>query len=876
MASKRELAKQYNPADVEDRIYESWVNNNCFGAKPDESKEPFTVVIPPPNVTGQLHMGHALDETLQDILVRYKRMAGYNALWIPGTDHAGIATQIKVEEALRNEEGLTRYDLGREKFLERVWDWKNKFGDRIINQIKKLGCSCDWSRERFTMDEGCSEAVKEVFVKLYDKGLIYQGNRIINWCPHCITALSDAEVEYEEQDGFFWHINYPVKDSDEVVEIATTRPETLLGDTAVAVHPDDERYKHLVGKMLVLPLVGREIPVVADEYVDKEFGTGCVKITPAHDPNDFEVGLRHNLEQIKVLNDDATINSYGGKYEGMDRYEARKAMVEDLEKLGYLVKVVPHKHNVGQCYRCSTTVEPITSKQWFVKMEPLAKRAIEVVKDGTIKFVPDRFSKTYLNWMENVHDWCISRQLWWGHRIPAYYCECGETVVSKEEVQVCPKCGKPMKQDPDVLDTWFSSALWPFSTLGWPKQTEDLKYFYPTSVLVTGYDIIFFWVARMIFSAMEHTDKEPFKYVFIHGIVRDSQGRKMSKSLGNGIDPLEVISEYGADALRFTLATGNSPGNDMRYYKERVEASRNFANKIWNASRFLLMNLDIDKIELPDKSQLRTEDKWIISSFNSLVKEVTENLEKFELGVAVSKLYDFIWDNYCDWYIELVKPRLYEKEGADKNAQQVLSFILVNSLKLLHPFMPFITEEIFGYLPTGEDTIMLSAWPKYDEALSFPDDEKRMQLVMDAIRSIRNLRTQMNVVPSKKAKVIIVTPDTELFEGTQMFFEKLAGASETIIQTDKSDIDENAVNAVTEGAEVFIPLDELVDKEKELERLTKEKKKLEDEIKRVTSKLSNAGFVAKAPQKIVDEEKAKSEKYQAMLEKVLESLEKLK
>jgi len=876
MASKRELAKQYNPADVEDRIYESWVNNNCFGAKPDDSKEPFTVVIPPPNVTGQLHMGHALDETLQDILVRYKRMAGYNALWVPGTDHAGIATQIKVEEVLRKEEGLTRYDLGREKFLERVWDWKNQFGSRIINQIKKLGCSCDWSRERFTMDEGCSEAVKEVFVKLYEKGLIYQGNRIINWCPHCITALSDAEVEYAEQDGFFWHINYPVKDSDEVVEIATTRPETLLGDTAVAVHPDDERYKHLVGKMLILPLVGREIPVVADEYVDKEFGTGCVKITPAHDPNDFEVGLRHNLEQIKVLNDDATINSYGGKYEGMDRYEARKAMVEDLEKEGYLVKVVPHKHNVGQCYRCSTTVEPITSKQWFVKMEPLAKRAIEVVKDGTIKFVPDRFSKIYLNWMENVHDWCISRQLWWGHRIPAYYCECGETVVSKDEVTVCPKCGKPMKQDPDVLDTWFSSALWPFSTLGWPQQTEDLKYFYPTSVLVTGYDIIFFWVARMIFSAMEHTDKEPFKYVFIHGIVRDSQGRKMSKSLGNGIDPLEVIAEYGADALRFTLATGNSPGNDMRYYKERVEASRNFANKIWNASRFLLMNLDIEKIELPDASELKTEDKWIISSFNSLVKEVTDNLEKFELGVAVSKLYDFIWDNYCDWYIELVKPRLYEKDGADKVAQQVLGYILVNSLKLLHPFMPFITEEIFGYLPTGEDTIMLSAWPKHDESLNFKDDEKRMQLVMDAIRSIRNLRTQMNVVPSKKAKVIIVTPDTKLFEGTEVFFEKLAGASETTIQTDKKDIDENAVNAVTEGAEVFIPLDELVDKEKELDRLTKEKERLESEIKRVTSKLSNAGFVAKAPKKVVDEEKAKGEKYQAMLEKVLESLEKLK
>ncbi len=876
MASKRELAKQYNPAEVEDRIYENWVENNYFGASADESKEPFTVVIPPPNVTGQLHMGHALDETLQDILVRYKRMAGYNALWIPGTDHAGIATQIKVEEALRKEEGLTRYDLGRDKFLERVWDWKNKFGSRIINQIKKLGCSCDWSRERFTMDEGCSEAVKEVFVKLYEKDLIYQGNRIINWCPHCITALSDAEVEYEEQDGFFWHIKYPVKDSDEFIEIATTRPETLLGDTAVAVHPEDERYTHLVGKTLILPLVGREIPVIADEYVDKEFGTGCVKITPAHDPNDFEVGLRHNLEQIKVLNDDATVNSYGGKYEGMDRYKAREAMVADLEAEGLLVKVVPHKHNVGQCYRCSTTVEPITSKQWFVKMKPLAEKAIEVVKDGTIKFVPDRSSKTYLNWMENVHDWCISRQLWWGHRIPAFYCECGETVVSKDEVKVCPKCGKAMKQDPDVLDTWFSSALWPFSTLGWPENTEDLKYFYPTSVLVTGYDIIFFWVARMIFSAMEHMDKEPFKYVFIHGIVRDSQGRKMSKSLGNGIDPLEVIAEYGADALRFTLATGNSPGNDMRYYKERVEASRNFANKIWNASRFLLMNLDIDKVELPASSELRCEDKWIISSFNTLAKEVTDNLDKFELGVAVSKLYDFIWDNYCDWYIELVKPRLYEASGPDKVAQKVLSYILVNTLKLLHPFMPFITEEIFGYLPTGEESIMISKWPKFDDKLSFPEDEKRMSLVMDAIRSIRNLRTQMNVVPSKKAKVIIVTDNKETFEGTEVFFEKLASASETVIQSDMTGIGDNAVNAVTEGAQIYIPLDELVDKSKELERLTQEQKKLEDEIRRVEGKLSNASFVEKAPQKIVDEEKAKGEKYKAMLAKVLESIEKLK
>ena len=875
MATKKELAKQYNPAEVEDRIYSMWLDNKYFHAEPDSSKKPFTVVIPPPNVTGQLHMGHALDETLQDILVRYKRMAGYNALWVPGTDHAGIATQIKVEESLRKEEGLTRYDLGREKFLERVWDWKNQFGSRIINQIKKLGCSCDWDRERFTMDEGCSNAVKEVFVKLYEKGLIYQGNRIINWCPHCITALSDAEVEYAEQEGFFWHIKYPVKDSDEFVEIATTRPETLIGDTAVAVHPDDERYAHLVGKTLILPLVGREIPVIADEYVDKEFGTGCVKITPAHDPNDFEVGLRHNLEQIKVLNDDATINSYGGKYEGMDRYEARKAMVDDLEKAGLLVKVKPHSHNVGQCYRCGTTVEPITSKQWFVKMEPLSKKAIEVVKDGTIKFVPDRFSKTYLNWMENVHDWCISRQLWWGHRIPAFYCECGETVVSKDEVTTCPKCGKAMKQDPDVLDTWFSSALWPFSTLGWPENTEDLKYFYPTSVLVTGYDIIFFWVARMIFSAMEHMEEEPFKYVFIHGIVRDSQGRKMSKSLGNGIDPLEVISKYGADALRFTLATGNAPGNDMRYYDERVEASRNFANKIWNASRFLLMNLDIDKVELPELSEMRSEDKWIVSKFNTLAKEVTDNLEKFELGVAVSKLYDFIWDNYCDWYIELVKPRLYEAEGADKVAQKVLSYVLVNTLKLLHPFMPFITEEIFGNLPTGEDSIMVSKWPEYDEKLSFPEDEKKMQIVMDAIRAIRNLRTQMNVVPSKKAKVVIVTDNKDIFAGSEIFFEKLAGASETLIQSDKSGIDDNAVNAVVEGAQVYIPLDELVDKAKEIERLNQEKAKLEAEIKRVESKLSNESFVSKAPQKIVDEEKAKGEKYKAMLDKVLESIEKL-
>ena len=873
MQTKRELPKTYDPSEVEDKIYANWVDKKYFEAEPDSKKEPYTIVIPPPNVTGQLHMGHALDETLQDILIRYKRMKGYAALWIPGTDHAGIATQIKVEAELRKE-GLTRYDLGREKFLERVWDWKRQYGNRIINQLKKLGSSCAWSHERFTMDDGCSDAVKEVFVKLYNKGLIYQGHRIINWCPHCITALSDAEVEYTEQDGFFWHIKYPVKDSDRFVEIATTRPETLFGDTAVAVNPDDERYADLVGKTLILPLVGREIPVIADEYVDKEFGTGCVKITPAHDPNDFEVGLRHNLEQIKVMNDDATMNKYAGKYQGMDRYECRKAMVEELKDLGLLVKTVPHKHNVGQCYRCGTTVEPIISKQWFVKMKPLAEPAVEVVKNGTVKFVPDRFSKTYLNWMENVHDWCISRQLWWGHRIPAFYCEdCGETTVSKDIVTKCPKCGGAVKQDSDVLDTWFSSALWPFSTLGWPKETEDFKYFYPTSTLVTGYDIIFFWVARMIFSALEQTGKAPFDHVFIHGIVRDSQGRKMSKSLGNGIDPLEVIAEYGADALRFTLATGNSPGNDMRYYKERVEASRNFANKIWNASRFLLMNLDIDKIELPDESELRVEDKWILSVFNRVAKEVGENIDKFELGIAVSKLYDFIWDSYCDWYIELVKPRLYAKDGSEKAAQQVLAYVLENSLKLLHPFMPFITEEIFGYLPTGEESIMISSWPEFDEKLCFEADEKRMNIVMNAIKAIRNVRTQMNVVPSKKAKVIIVTEDKSLFEGTEQFFEKLASASETVIQADKSGIDDNAVSAVSEGAELFIPLDELIDRDKELARLNDEKKRLESEIKRVESKLGNAGFVAKAPEKIVSEEREKGEKYKEMLAKVIQSIE---
>ena len=873
MVSK-EINKTYNPKEVEDRLYNTWVEKGYFTPQPDDSKEPFTIVIPPPNVTGQLHMGHALDETLQDILIRYKRMAGFNALWVPGTDHAGIATQIKVEEVLRKEEGKTRYDLGREKFIEKVWDWKKLYGDRIINQLKKLGSSCDWTRERFTMDERLSKAVREVFVSLYEKDLIYQGNRIINWCPRCITALSDAEVEYAEQAGHFWHIKYPIKDSDEYIEIATTRPETLLGDTAVAVHPDDERYTHLIGKKLVLPLVGREIPIIADEYVDKEFGTGAVKMTPAHDPNDFEVGLRHNLEIIKVLNDDATINSYGGKYEGLDRYEARKQIVADLEEQGFLVKIEDHTHNVGQCYRCGTTVEPITSKQWFVKMQPLAEKALDVVRDGRVQFVPDRFSKTYINWMENVHDWCISRQLWWGHRIPAFYCdECGKTIVSREDITVCPHCGGKVTQDSDVLDTWFSSALWPFSTLGWPEKTKDLEYFYPTSVLVTGYDIIFFWVARMIFSGMEHMDKEPFKHVLIHGLVRDSQGRKMSKSLGNGVDPLEVIEEFGADALRFTLATGNAPGNDMRYSIERVTASRNFANKIWNASRFVQMNLSIDKLSLPDKENLAIEDKWILDKFNRIVAEVTENLDKFELGVAVAKLYDFIWDEFCDWYIELVKPRLYEAENLSNTvAQQVLSYVLSNTLKLLHPFMPFITEEIWQSLPHEGESIVISDWPKADAALEFPEDTARMELLMEALKAVRNKRSEMNIPPSKKAAMFIVTEQKELFENGAVFFQKLAGASTVTVQNDKSGIDENAVAVIADGAQIFIPMGELVDFEKEIERLEDEKKRLLSEIKRVDGKLSNKGFVDKAPAHVVEEEKAKGEKYRQMLAKVEESL----
>ncbi len=878
MEDAKNIAKNYDPQEFEDKLYSEWVENGYFHAEVNKDKKPFTIVIPPPNVTGQLHMGHALDETLQDILIRYKRMQGYEALWVPGTDHAGIATQIKVEEELRENEGLTRYDLGREKFLERVWAWKEKYGNRIINQLKKIGSSCDWDRERFTMDEGCSRAVREVFVNLYDKGLIYRGSKIINWCPKCITALSDAEVEHEEQQGHFWYIKYPVKDSDEYVIIATTRPETMFGDTAVAVNPEDDRYKHIIGKTLCLPLTGREIPVIADEYVDKEFGTGCVKITPAHDPNDFEVGQRHGLEMIKVMNDDAAMNSYAGKYEGMDRYECRRQMIKDLDEMGLLVKVEDHSHNVGQCYRCGTTVEPIISRQWFVKMKPLAEPAIEAVKKGDTKFVPDRFSKLYMNWMEGVYDWCISRQLWWGHRIPAFYCDdCGEMTVSKEDISVCPKCGGRVHQEEDVLDTWFSSALWPFSTLGWPDRTEELDYFYPTSVLVTAYDIIFFWVARMIFSGIEHTGKAPFEKVFMHGLVRDAQGRKMSKSLGNGIDPLKIIEDYGADALRFALTTGNAPGNDMRFYVEKVEAGRNFANKIWNASRFTMMNLETDENKLPETAELQLEDKWIISRYNKVVKTVTDNLDKFELGVALANLYDFIWESFCDWYIELVKPRIFDKENpTGRTAQYVLTYVLSHTMQLLHPFMPFITEEIWQHLPHEGESIVISSYPVYDPALVFEEEEAAMTLIMDAVSAVRNRRAEMNVPPSKKAKMIIVTSKPEIFGKGTAFFERLASASEVEIAGNKDGAELNSVNIVVAGAEIYLPMSELVDKEKELARLNDEKKKLEGEIKRVEGKLSNAGFVSKAPQKVVDEERAKGEKYKSMLEKVIENIEAMK
>ena len=873
-----ELPKIYDPSAVEEKLYQFWNDSGFFHAEVDEKKKPFTIVIPPPNVTGQLHMGHAFDETLQDILIRTKRMQGYSALWMPGTDHAGIATQIKVEENLRKEEGLTRYDLGREKFLERVWDWKHQYGNRIISQLKKLGSSCDWERERFTMDEGCSKAVKEVFVNLYEKGLIYKGHRIINWCPHCATALSDAEVEYENQPGKLWHIRYPLADGSGDLVVATTRPETFMGDTGVAVNPNDERYKHLIGKTCILPIMNREIPIFGDEYVDMEFGTGCVKVTPCHDPNDFEMGQRHNLEQILVFNEDATVNENGGKYEGMDRYECRKAVIKDLEEGGYLVKIEDHEHNVGTCYRCGTTVEPMTSAQWFVKMAPLAKPAMDVVKDGRVKFVPDRFSKTYLRWMENVHDWCISRQLWWGHRIPAYYCDdCGEMVVAKEDVTVCPKCGGThMRQEEDVLDTWFSSALWPFSTLGWPEKTKELEYFYPTNVLVTGYDIIFFWVARMIFSGMEQMKEEPFKTVYIHGLVRDAQGRKMSKSLGNGIDPLEVIDQYGADALRFTLVTGNSPGNDMRFSQEKVESSRNFANKIWNASRFIQMNLTIDHAELPE--ELSIEDKWIVSKYNDLVKAVTENIDKYELGLAVQKLYDFIWDNFCDWYIEIVKPRLQNKDDKDANerAQKVLCYVLSGTMQLLHPFMPFITETIWQALPHEGKSIMVSKWPEYREDLHFAEAAEQVEIMMDTIRAIRTRRAEMNVPPSKKAQVILMTDKRAAYEAGSLFFAKLAYASEIVFVDETPANVESLVSIVTEGAQVYMPMGELVDFEKERARLQKEKAKVQKDIDFVMKKLNNPGFVAKAPEAVIAQEREKAAKYQELMEKLDASLAALK
>ena len=869
-----ELPKTYDPSAVEEPLYRSWEEGGFFHAEVDETKHPFTIVIPPPNVTGQLHMGHAFDETLQDILIRFKRMQGYSALWMPGTDHAGIATQIKVEEHLRVNEGLTRYDLGRDKFLERVWDWKKQYGSRIIQQLKKLGSSCDWRRERFTMDEGCSKAVREVFVNLYEKDLIYKGNRIINWCPHCTTALSDDEVEYETQPGKLWHIKYDIKDSDEYLIVATTRPETFMGDTGVAVNPNDERYQHLIGKTCILPIIGREIPIFADDYVDLEFGTGCVKTTPCHDPNDFEMGLRHDLEQILVFNEDATVNENGGKYCGMDRYECRKAVLADLEAEGRLLKTEDHEHNVGTCYRCGTTVEPMTSKQWFVKMAPLAKPAMEAVHDGRVRFVPDRFSKTYLRWMENVHDWCISRQLWWGHRIPAFYCEsCGEMTVSREDVTVCPKCGGThIRQEEDVLDTWFSSALWPFSTLGWPDKTRELEYFYPTSVLVTGYDIIFFWVARMIFSGLEQMKQEPFKTVYIHGLVRDAQGRKMSKSLGNGIDPLEVIEKYGADALRFTLVTGNSPGNDMRFSTEKVESSRNFANKIWNASRFIQMNLTVNNAKLPE--HLALEDKWILSKYNGLIKAVTENIEKYELGLAVQKLYDFIWDHFCDWYIEIVKPRLQNKEDqqANEDTQRVLCCVLSGTMQLLHPFMPYITDTIWQALPHEGPSVMVSKWPEFQQALCFPEEEAQVERMMETIRAIRNRRAEMNVPPSKKANVILFTQHRDVYEAGALFFGKLSYASEVEFVDSVPENADSMVSIATSGAQVYMPMGELIDFDKERARLEKEKAKIEDDIAFVMKKLDNPSFVGKAPEHVVAAERAKVEKYRGLLEKVESSL----
>ena len=864
----KELPKVYDPGTVEKRIYEMWQSHGCFKGVIDPDKKPFSIVMPPPNVTGQLHMGHALDSTLQDILTRYKRMQGYAALWLPGTDHAGIATQIKVEEELRVKEGLTRYDLGREKFLDRVWEWKNKYGNRIVEQQKVLGASCDWDRSAFTMDETRAKSVRETFCELYEKGLIYKGSRIINWCPKCRTALSDAEVEYKDMPGSFWHIRYPIEDSDEEFIIATTRPETMLGDSGVAVHPDDERYKHLVGKNAILPLVGRKLPIVADEYVELGFGTGAVKMTPCHDPNDYEVGLRHNLEQILCIDEDAKIIN-GGKYNGMDRYEARKAIVADLEEQGYLVKVEPYNHNVGCCYRCGTVVEPLTSPQWFVKMKPLAEAAIEVVKDGRIKFVPERFTKTYMNWMENVHDWCISRQLWWGHRIPAWYCDdCGKITVSRTDPCECEHChSKNIHQEEDVLDTWFSSALWPFSTMGWPDKTPELDYWYPTSVMVTGYDIIFFWVARMIFSGMEQMKKEPFHTVFIHGLVRDSQGRKMSKSLGNGIDPLEMAEKYGADALRFNLITGNSPGNDMRFFVEKCEAMRNFANKIWNASRFVMMNLSIDKVELPEKLEL--EDKWILSKLNTLIREVTDNLEAYELGVASAKIYDFIWDTYCDWYIELTKTRLNGEDAQAKQAaENVLCYVLLRILELLHPFMPFITEEIWQALPHEGRYLISAEWPEYQDALHFPEAEAAMEAVKDAISAIRARRAEMNVPPSRKAQVILVTAQPENYQLGAHFITRMAYASElTVLIAAPADLT-GMVTVATHDATVYMPMAELVDIAKELERIAAERKKAEENLQRIEAKLANESFTSRAPENVVNAEREKAEKARALIAKL--------
>ena len=883
----KELAKTYDPKGIEDRLYEKWLEKKYFHAEVDYSKKPFTIVIPPPNITGQLHMGHALDNTMQDILIRFKRMQGYNALWQPGTDHASIATEVKIIEKLK-EQGIDKHDLGREKFLERAWAWKKEYGGRIISQLKKMGSSCDWDRERFTMDEGCNKAVTEVFVKMHEKGYIYKGSRIINWCPVCNTSISDAEVEYQEQAGHFWHIKYPIMNDDgtpsttEFLTFATTRPETMLGDTAVAIHPDDERYQHLIGKSVLLPIMNRVIPVVTDTYVDREFGTGVVKITPAHDPNDFEVGKRHNLPIINVMNDDATINANGGKFAGMDRYAAREAIVKELDSLGLLVKIEDYSHNVGTHDRCKTTIEPLVKEQWFVKMDELIKPAVEAVKNGEIKLIPERMEKNYFNWTDNIRDWCISRQLWWGHRIPAYYCdECGEVTVAKEMPKKCPKCGcEHLTQDPDTLDTWFSSALWPFETLGWPEQTEDLKYFYPTDVLVTGYDIIFFWVIRMIFSGYEQMGEKPFKTVLFHGLVRDSQGRKMSKSLGNGIDPLEVIDQYGADALRLTLITGNAPGNDMRFYYERVENSRNFANKVWNASRFIMMNMDGKEVTEPGTVQLQPVDKWILSKLNTLIRDVTDNMENFELGIAVQKVYDFIWDEFCDWYIEMVKPRLYNSDDtvSQNAALWTLKTVLIDALKLLHPYMPFITEEIFCTLQSEEESIMTSRWPEYSGRRCFEKEERDIEIIKEAVRGIRNIRSEMNVAPSRKASVYVVSQDESIlnaFTEGRLFFASLAYASEVMIQKDKGGIAQDAVSVVIPGATLYMPFAELVDIAQEIERLQKEQKRLEGELARVNGMLSNERFISKAPEAKIAEEKEKLAKYTRMMEQVKERLTQL-